>query len=92
MPPKWPRQPDRRDPDYRRLDDRMNFAFHVAVFAASNSGLWFFHVLRPQTLLWVQWFTLSWLLLLLGHGVYVFAIASYSEASSADSPPKSSSG
>ncbi len=26
MPPRWPRQPDRKnDPAFRRLDDRMNF-------------------------------------------------------------------
>ncbi len=41
MPPRWPRKPDRNDPDYRRLDDRMNFAMHVALFAVVNSGLWF---------------------------------------------------
>ena len=44
MPPRWPRQPDRADPAFRRLDDRMTFATHVAAFAAVNSGLWFFRV------------------------------------------------
>ena len=39
MPPRWPRQPDRADPDYRRLDDRMNFALHIALFSAFNSAL-----------------------------------------------------
>ena len=43
MPPRWPREPDRRDPAYRKLDDRMNFAFHVALSLAINSGLWFVH-------------------------------------------------
>ena len=38
MPPRWPRKPDRCDPAYRRLDDRMNFAMHVAIFAVINSG------------------------------------------------------
>jgi len=50
MPPRWPREPDRNDPAYRRLDDRMNFAVHVAIFAASNSGLWFFHAPLPFAL------------------------------------------
>ncbi len=37
MPPRWPRKPDRKDPAYRRLEDRINFAVHVALFAAINS-------------------------------------------------------
>jgi hypothetical protein len=46
MPPRWPRKPDRSDPAFRQLDDRMNFAVHVAGFLAINSGLWFVHNLR----------------------------------------------
>ena len=46
MPPRWPRKPDRNDPEYRRLDDRMNFAIHVGLFSATNSGLWFVHNLQ----------------------------------------------
>ena len=42
MPPRWPREPDRRDPAFRKLEDRINFAFHVALFACINSGSWFF--------------------------------------------------
>lgn len=78
MPPRWPRKPDRRDPDYRRLDDRMNFAFHVAIFAAINSGFWFFRTLQPQDWSFVPWLSLGWIVLLLSHGVYIFAIAQYS--------------
>lgn len=93
MPPRWPRQPDRRDPDYRKLDDRMNFAVHVALFAAVNSGSWFVHTIRPQQLSWVGWLTSIWAGILLIHAVYIFAIANYSnkqsfpqtEDSSADS-------
>lgn len=85
MPPRWPRKPDRNDPAYRRLDDRMNFATHVAVFAASNSGLWFFRLISqsPDTppFTWAPLFTLGWLFLLVGHGIYVFAIANYSMTS-----------
>ena len=48
MPPRWPRKPTRQDPAYRRLEDRINFAVHVAGFIAVNSGLWFFHTLNPE--------------------------------------------
>lgn len=80
MPPRWSRKPDRQDPDYRRLDDRMNFAVHVAIFAASNSGLWFFHNLLKQDWTWAPWVTVSWLGLLLIHMVYIFGIADYSQS------------
>lgn len=82
MPPRWPRQPDRKDPAYRRLDDRMNFAVHVAIFAACNSGLWFFHNINVAPWSWITWFTSIWALGLLIHGVYIFAIADYSPVSS----------
>ncbi|MCT7956916.1 2TM domain-containing protein [Laspinema palackyanum] len=81
MPPRWPRQPDRSEPDYRKLDDRMNFAVHVALFAASNSGLWFFRAWQSSPWPWTPWLTSAWLLLLIAHGVYIFAIANYSEES-----------
>lgn len=89
MPPRWPRKPDRRDPAYRRLDDRMNFALHVATFSAINSGLWFFNTLQPGVFLWARWSALIWTVVLLAHLVYVFAIADYSELTSGDTPPKS---
>ncbi len=87
MPPRWPRQPDRNDPAYRKLDDRMTFATHVAVFAAVNSGLWFFRLApqkigglpTPGGLPETPWITMTWALLLLAHAVYVFAIAQYTE-------------
>lgn len=81
MPPRWPRQPDRQDPDYRRLDDRMNFALHVAIFAACNSGIWFFHQILAAHWPWAIWVTGTWLGLLVGHGVYIFSIADYSPVS-----------
>ncbi|NEQ52788.1 MAG: 2TM domain-containing protein [Leptolyngbya sp. SIO3F4] len=77
MPPKWPRKPDRADPAYRKLEDRINFAVHVAAFTAFNSGLWFFHGFMPGTLLWLPKLTLPWLLVLATHGGWVFAIANY---------------
>ena len=77
MPPKWPRKPDRADPAYRKLEDRINFAVHVAAFTAVNSGFWFFHEVRPETLLWLPKLTLPWLGLLGLHGIWLFAIANY---------------
>lgn len=82
MPPRWPRKPDRiNDPAFRRLEDRINFAVHVAAFTAFNSGLWFFQIL------WDKWSHLPvvtgiWGVALLAHGLYVFAIADYSETPS----------
>jgi hypothetical protein len=84
MPPRWPRKPDRRDPAYRRLEDRMNFALHVAIFAATNSGLWFAHQIHTGWVPWVGLFTPLWLAGLAGHGIYIFAIADYSGAYSSD--------
>jgi hypothetical protein len=81
MPPRWSRLPDRNDPDYRRLDDRMTFATHVAVFAATNSGLWFAYLLGHPGLSsppWILWVTLPWLGLLLLHLLYITTIADYS--------------
>jgi len=88
MPPRWPRKPDRKDPAFRRLDDRMTFATHVAVFAAVNSGVWFFHLFRFPAWDWAQSFTLIWLAGLVTHAVSIFAIANYSEAPTSQSGPK----
>lgn len=79
MPPRWSRIPTRQDPDYRKLDDRMNFAVHVAVFAAINSGIWFVRTLQDQTWSWPVWVTGIWLSVLIAHAVYIFAIADYSK-------------
>jgi len=86
MPPRWPRKPDRNDPDYRRLDDRVNFAMHVAIFAVVNSGLWFFRVLGDTSDLgipggpsWTPWLTTVWAGVLIAHAVFIFAIAKYAK-------------
>ncbi|MGL5806523.1 MAG: 2TM domain-containing protein [Xenococcaceae cyanobacterium] len=78
MPPRWSRKPDRKDPEYRKLDDRMNFAFHVAVFAASNSGAWFVRTIKTADWTWTIWLTGIWGTILLLHLVYISAIADYS--------------
>jgi 2TM domain len=94
MPPRWSRKPDRKtDPDFRRLDDRMNFATHVAIFAATNSGLWFFRVLGEKTselgipggLPNTPLITTIWAALVFAHGVFVFAIAKYDDPITRDS-------
>ncbi|MEA5619199.1 hypothetical protein VB711_15330 [Cronbergia sp. UHCC 0137] len=84
MPPRWPRQPDRKDPDFRKLDDRMNFAVHVAIAATINSGLWFFHILKTTNWEWLLPLTGGWTVILLVHLLYISAIANYS-----NTPPKS---
>lgn len=81
MPPRWPRKPDRRDPAFRRLDDRMTFATHVALFAACNSGLWFAENLLRRADAWALPVSAVWAIALLLHGVYIFAIADYSPES-----------
>ena len=83
MPPRWPREPDRNDPAYRRLDDRMTFATHVALFSATNSGIWFARLVQAQPWMWTTWITGGWALVLVAHGVYIFAIANYTTP-----PPK----
>ncbi len=95
MPPRWPRQPDRADPAFRRLDDRMTFATHVALFAATNSGLWFFRIFSEKTselaatpggLPGTPWITGIWAVILVAHAVYIFAIAKYPEATPTSNP------
>jgi hypothetical protein len=78
MPPRWPREPDRNDPDYRRLDDRMNFAVHVGIFLATNSGIWFVHNLKQAEWPWLVDFSGIWFGLLLIHLIYITLIADYS--------------
>ncbi len=89
MPPRWPRKPDRRDPAYRRLDDRMNFAMHVAIFAVSNSGFWFFHNLKSARWEWLPCVTSGWVVVLLLHLIYISALADYSEQTPQDTASKS---
>ena len=80
MPPRWPRKPDRNDPDFRKLDDRMTFAVHVAAFTAINSGCWFFNLIDIVSWPWIQTFTLAWSGVLAIHALYIFAIANYQKS------------
>jgi 2TM domain len=86
MPPRWSRKPDRKDPDYRKLDDRMNFAVHVATFACINSGVWFFRIIQKADWAWSAWLTLGWLTILIAHALFIFAIADYSGSAPPSSP------
>lgn len=80
MPPRWPREPDpKNDPPLRKLEDRINFAVHVAGFALVNSTVWFFNTLNPGSLPWAKYVSLVTLGILVSHAVYIFAIADYSE-------------
>jgi hypothetical protein len=67
----------------------MNFATHVAIFAAINSGLWFVHIFKTTTWEWLPWLTGGWVAVLLGHLIYIAAIANYSEPTETNAPPKS---
>jgi hypothetical protein len=86
MPPRWSRLPDRKDPDFRRLDDRMTFATHVALFTASNSSVWFLRFLQHPTWTWTTWLTAGWTVILAAHATYIFAIADYSTPTVESSP------
>jgi 2TM domain len=77
----WPRPPDRKDLEYRKVDDRMNFAVHVLAFSASNSTLWFVKILLQADWDWPIKFTAAWAIVVFLHALYVFVIADYSEKS-----------
>ncbi|PSP18062.1 MAG: hypothetical protein BRC58_04695 [Cyanobacteria bacterium QS_8_64_29] len=81
MPPRWSRPPTRTDPDYRRLADRINWVVHLGAFAATNSGLWFFHNLQQAHWAWAPWLTGGWGLAVLAHAVYAFALAERARSS-----------
>ncbi len=78
MPPRWPREPDpANDPPLRRLEDRINFAVHVAGFAAVNSAIWFFNTLNSGSLPQAKIVTFIMLGILCAHAMYVFVLADY---------------
>lgn len=79
MPPRWSRKPDRKDADFRKLDDRMIFAVHVAAFGCFNSGAWFARIIQEADWTWTVWFTGISLAILVSPAVYIFAIADYSD-------------
>jgi hypothetical protein len=82
MPPRWPREPNRKsDSAYRQLDDRMTFAVHVLLCTAVNSGLWFFKLIDAVPWPWIQWVTVGWVAGVVCHGIFIFGIANYEQSS-----------
>ncbi|AFY71223.1 hypothetical protein Pse7367_2972 [Thalassoporum mexicanum PCC 7367] len=73
MAPRLSKPPDKNDPDYQRLENRINFALHVGIFAASNSCIWFVRTITYANWDWTILLTESWLALLLIHGIWAFA-------------------
>ncbi len=70
MPIRWYGNADSNDPLYKHFSRIVNFTIHAMAFAALNSGLWFFEKIRHQ---WshLEFFTLTWLGLLVTHLVIV---------------------
>ena len=81
MPPYWPREPDRKnDTAFRRFGDRVNLAFNIAIYSTVITALWFFMLLFYRDWPWLQGLTLGWLGVIVLQGIYVLAIADYSDA------------
>lgn len=72
MPLSLSKPPDPRDPEYQRLERRVNFALHVGIFAATVSGMWFVRSVLYADWDWTTQVTGIWALLLLGHAIWVF--------------------
>jgi 2TM domain len=84
MPPRWSRVPTRQDPEYRKLDDRVTFATHVAAFLAFNSGIWFARMIQKADWSWPIWLSGLWLTVFIAHAIYVFGIAKYEDLPTED--------
>jgi hypothetical protein len=68
----------------------MNLAVHIAIFAATNSGVWFFRQVQQADWGWTLWFSGIWFGALIAHLIYVVAIANYSEPTATDSTSSAS--
>ena len=73
MPIRWYGPADPKNPTYRHFSRVVNLIIHIMAFAALNSGLWFFELIRHQ---WVNLsiFTEVWLVFLLLHFAVVIAL------------------
>ena len=72
MPIRWYGPANPKDPTYRHFSRVVNLIIHMMVFAAINSGLWFFELMHHR---WdyLNLFTELWLLVFAIHfGVVVF--------------------
>ncbi len=72
MPPRLSKPPDPSDPEYQKLENRINFAVHVGIFAASNSCMWFVRSITYADWDWSIVVTSTWALVLISHGIWVF--------------------
>ncbi|MEN9206367.1 MAG: hypothetical protein Q6J68_05345 [Thermostichales cyanobacterium SZTDM-1c_bins_54] len=79
MPPKWPRKPTRRDPEYRKLDDRYTLGAHAMIYGVVCSGAEFFNLLWRAEWRWLPWLIGIWGSLVAVHGIWVLLIARYDE-------------
>ncbi len=70
MPIRWYGTSDQSDPLNAHFSRIVNFVLHAMGFAAVNSGLWLAQQIRHP---WnnLNWFTEIWLLVLIGHFVFV---------------------
>ncbi len=70
MPIRWYGPADPADPTYRHFERIVNLTLHAGLFAAVNSGLWFFQGMRHP---WshLGWMTAGWAGLLVLHGTVV---------------------
>ncbi len=73
MPLRLSKPPDPTDPEYQSLERRVNFALHGAIYAASNSCLWFARSISYADWEWPYWVSALWATFLLGHGIWVFS-------------------
>ncbi|NJK62655.1 MAG: Pr2TM family membrane protein [Synechococcaceae cyanobacterium SM2_3_1] len=72
MPPRWPRQPSRQDPEFRKLDDRYTYAAHIAIYLTAASGLTFFNMFYQASWPWLLPVLGCWGLGLGLHTLWIF--------------------
>ncbi|MCA1903552.1 MAG: hypothetical protein CV045_10010 [Cyanobacteria bacterium M5B4] len=73
MPPRLSTPPDPQDPAYQSLERKINLMFHGALFAAVNSGLWFFDQFLSRQWFWLPLFSTVWGTILLTHALWVIS-------------------
>ena len=73
MPIRWYGPANPEDPTYRHFSRVVNLIIHIMAFAAVNSGLWFFELIRHK---WshLDSFSEVWLIALLLHLGIVIAL------------------
>lgn len=77
MPPQWPRRPTRRDPEFRKLDDRYTLGAHAMIYAAVCSGAEFLNLLWRAEWAWLPWLIGVWGGVVAVNAFWVLVIARY---------------